>query len=167
MSRAVRKGREATGACKFSAMLRITDPAPRLRSRGDLMNRRPEEALRAYVAAFETLDPDAVASFYHLPCVFVGPPGVTVVADASAARGMARALIEHARGQGYRRTEIRALETRALAESLASATGVFVRFGSEGKEISRFGFAYTLLREAAVGWRIVVAVAHDAPSDLT
>jgi hypothetical protein len=115
------------------------------------------------VRAFETLDPDAVVSFYHLPCMFIGPPGVTLVSDSNAARGMASHLIEHARSQGYRRTEIYDLEVRTLAESLASISGVLARFNSNEEEISRFGFAYTMRKDAA-GWKIVVAVAHDVSS---
>ena len=125
------------------------------------MNLQPDEALREYVRAFERLDPDAVASFYHLPCMFLGPPGVTVVSDPAAARGVASHLIEHARSQGYRRTEIQELETRTLAESLASISGVFTRFNSEEEEIGRFGFSYIMRRDAE-GWRILLAAAFDA-----
>lgn len=130
------------------------------------MNDNPEEALRTYVKAFESLDPDAVVSFYHLPCMFITPMGVTLVSDADAARGVASKLLDHARSQDYRRTEFLALDVEMLGQRLALLSGTFARFNSKGEEISRFGFAYTMHRDGA-GWRIVVAVAHDAPAAQT
>jgi len=129
---------------------------------GDTMNVQPEESLRAYVRAFESLDPVALASFYSFPCMFIGPPGVTVVSDSNTAHGMASFLIEHARSQDYRHTEIHDLVIRELGQNLASAFGVFVRFNSNEQEINRFGFAYTLQREEDQ-WKIRVAIAHEVP----
>lgn len=126
------------------------------------MSASPEETLRAYVRAFESLDPDAVVPFYRLPCTFVAPHGVSVVSDAEAARALAGALVAHARSQGYRRTEIVGLETRRLAESIASLSGTFVRHRADDAEIGRFGFTYTMWRSGEE-WKIVVAMAHDAP----
>ena len=127
------------------------------------MNRTPEETLRSYVSAFETLSPDAMVPFYLLPCMFIAPQGVTVVGDAGAARALASKLIEHARSQGYKRTEIVDLQARRLSESLASLSGVFVRLGAGGEEIGRFGFSYILVR-GGEDWRITVALAHEAPT---
>lgn len=92
--------------------------------------------------------------------MFIAPPGVTVVSDANTARAMASRLIEHARSQGYRRSEILDLDLRTLGESLASVSGVFVRFNSNEEEISRFGFAYTMRKDSG-RWGIVVALAHE------
>lgn len=115
------------------------------------------------MGAFETLDADAVVPFYHSPCMFISPLGVIQVSDSSAARGVASHLIEHARSQGYRRTKIHDLEVRTLAEGLASISGVFSRFNANEEELGRFGFAYTM-RNGPAGWKIVVAMAYDAPS---
>jgi len=94
--------------------------------------------------------------------MFIAPFGVSLATDADAARHTACALIGHARSQGYRRTEIRQLHVRALASNLASLSGVFVRLGVGDHEIGRFGFSY-VMRDDGTGWRIVVAMAHDAP----
>ena len=75
---------------------------------------------------------------------------------------MASRLIEQARSQGYRRSEILDLDLRTLGEHLASVTGVFVRLNGSEEEISRFGFAY-IMRKDAGKWRIVVALAHEVP----
>ena len=130
---------------------------------GEALNAKPEVTLEAYVRAFESLDPDAIVPFYRLPCMFIAATDVTIVLDAAVARGVAAKLIEHARSQDYRRTEILNLEVKTLAERLASLSGVFARCNSSGEEISRFGFVYTMLR-ADTGWQIVVAIAHAAPS---
>ncbi len=125
------------------------------------MKEKPEDALRAYVRAFETLDPDAIARFYHRPCMFIAPPGASLASDSDAARAVAARLVEHARSEGYRRTEVLNLKVKRLADSLASLTGVFVRYSAADEEISRFGFGYTLWHDGT-SWRIVVAMAHDA-----
>lgn len=125
----------------------------------------PVEALRAYVKAFETLNPEAVVPFYHSPCIFIAPFGVSVAIDATAAYLTASALIDHARSQGYRRTEITQLHKRTLGSNLVSLSGVFVRYGSYDKEIGRFGFTY-IMREVGVEWRIVVAVASDIHNNM-
>lgn len=125
----------------------------------------PVEALRAYVTAFETLNPELVVPFYHSPCIFIAPFGVSVAIDATAAYLTASALIDHARSQGYHRTEITQLQKRTLASNLALLSGVFVRYGSNDKEIGRFGFTY-IMREVGVEWRIVVAVASDIHNNM-
>jgi hypothetical protein len=136
--------------------------APLVNAEAHSIARDPQEALHAYVRAFETLNPEAVISFYHAPCTFIAPFGVTVAADVEAARRIASALIEHARCQGYRRTDTSQLHTRTLASNLVLLSGVFVRFGATNQEIGRFGFTY-VMRDDGTGWRIVTAIAHDAP----
>ena len=125
-----------------------------------VLSQGPEDTLRAYVRAFETLEAEAVLPFYDSPCMFIAPFGVSLAGDGDAARHIAAALMEHARSQGYRRTEIRSLRVEGLAGNLAMLTGVFVRFDSKDAEVGRFGFTY-ILREGGAGWRIVVAVGHD------
>jgi hypothetical protein len=125
------------------------------------MTGTPAEMLHAYVRAFETLRGEHVVPFYELPCTFIRPDGVWVVQDAATALVLANHLIEHATAQGYRRTSVTGLGERALAPALAELTGVFVRHDASQAEIARFGFTY-IVRLGPDGWRIVVAVAHDA-----
>lgn len=121
----------------------------------------PIEMLAAYVRAFETLNAEAVVPFYDLPCTFVRPDGAWVVQDEAAALVLVNHLVEHARSQGYHRTDISRLAVRTLAANLAELEGVFVRYDAAQEEIARFGFTY-IARRGDRGWRIVVAVAHDA-----
>jgi hypothetical protein len=125
-----------------------------------MTNTGPKEMLSEYVRAFETQEASAVAPFYQLPCTFIRPDGVWVVSDNATAMTLAAHLIDHARSQGYRRTETRDLEVRRLTSELAMMTGIFVRYNAAAEEIGRSGFTYLVRRDDGV-WRIVVAVAHD------
>jgi hypothetical protein len=128
------------------------------------MTRTPLEMLTAYVRAFETLRAEAVVPFYELPCTFIRPDGTWVVQDEATALALANHLIEHAKSQGYRRTELSEVTTRTLAPGLAELCGVFHRYDAADAEIARLGFTY-IVRGGSDGWRIVVAVAHDARTD--
>jgi hypothetical protein len=125
------------------------------------MTGTPAEMLRAYVGAFETLRGGHVVPFYELPCTFIRPDGVWVVQDEATALVLANHLIEQATAQGYCRTAVLGLAVRTLAPGLAEITGVFVRLDAADAEIARFGFTY-IVRQGPDGWRIVVAVAHEA-----
>ena len=126
-----------------------------------MMDTGPTEMLNDYVKAFETLEASAVTPFYQLPCTFIRPDGVWVVSDDATAATLAAHLIDHARSQGYRRTETRDLEVKRLAAELAMMTGGFVRYNAAAEEIGRSGFTYIVRRDNS-SWKIVVAIAHDA-----
>lgn len=120
----------------------------------------PLDMLQSYVRAFESLQGEQVVPFYDLPCTFIRPDGVWVVQDAATSLVLANHLIDHARSQGYHRTETVGAAARTLAPNLADLTGTFVRFNADGAEIARFGFTY-LVRLVDDAWKIVVAVAHE------
>lgn len=124
------------------------------------MSQDPESLLTSYVRAFESLDPQAVVPFFQLPCTFIRPDGTWLVSDPETAMVLVTHLIEHAKSQGYARTEVSGLATKRLAAQLALLTGVFVRHDATGVEIGRFGFTY-VVRGGEHGWQIVVAMAHD------
>jgi len=126
----------------------------------------PSEMLTAYVRAFETLHAEEVIPFYSLPCTFIRSDGAWVVQDEATALVLAGHLIEHAKRQGYRRTEVFELAIRALAPELVELSGVFVRYDASQSEIGRFGFTY-IVRGGFDRWKIVVAVAHDAGTEAT
>jgi hypothetical protein len=88
------------------------------------------------------------------------------VQDEAAALVLVAHLIEHAKSQGYRSTAVSELTMRTLAPELAELGGVFVRYDESGAQIARFGFTY-IVRGGSAGWRIVVALAHDARTETT
>jgi len=130
------------------------------------MTGTPSEMIDAYVRAFETLRGENVVPFYELPCTFIRPDGAWIVQDDATALVLANHLIEHAKSQGYHRTEVSGLMSRALAPGLAELTGDFIRYDASQSEIARFGFTY-IVRSGADHWRIVVAVAHEASTVTT
>lgn len=128
------------------------------------MSQTPFKMLSTYVQAFESLQAKQVVPFYELPCTFIRPDGVWVVQDEATAFVLANHLIEHAKSQGYHKTEISDVTMRTLAAGLVELTGVFIRYGASQTEIARFGFTY-ILRAHSDTWKIVVAVAHDANTE--
>jgi hypothetical protein len=124
------------------------------------MTDTPEATLRAYIRAFETLDPEAALPFYHLPSMFIAPQGVFAAPDAGTVRALLAQFMGQLRAQSYRHTDVSDLEVCALSSELASCTGVFVRFNASGQEIARPGFTYTM-RNSGGSWKIVVAAVHD------
>lgn len=124
------------------------------------MTDNPESAFRAYVRAFEALDPEAVLAFYHLPSIFIAAQGVFVASDANTLRALMGQFMGQLRAQSYRRTEVSGLVVRALSAELASCAGVLVRFNARDQEIARPGFTYTM-RNSGGSWKIVAAVLHD------
>ena len=129
------------------------------------MGETPKEMLTAYVRAFEALRAEDLLPFYELPCTFIRPDGVWVVQDQATALVLASHLIEHAKSQGYHRTDVSRVTTRTLAPGLAELNGVFVRYDTRQAEVAGFGFTY-IVRDGSGGWRIVVAVAHDATPEI-
>ncbi len=133
-----------------------------LQTRDSPLDDGPENTLYDYVRAFESLDADRVMTFYHMPCIFIAPMGISLISNADAVRGMAMTLIEHARRQNYRRSAIQGLKVKRMADNIATLAGVFLRFDSSEQEITRFGFAYTMFHDGN-RWKIAVGVAHDPP----
>ena len=130
------------------------------------MTQTPKDMLAAYVRAFETLRAAEVVPFYDLPCTFLRPDGLWVVQDTASALVLVEHLIEHAKAQGYRRTEVSGLTVRTLGQGLVELSGVFLRRDTSGSEVGTFGFTY-ILRGGPDQWKIVVAVAHDARTETT
>jgi len=120
----------------------------------------PKNTLFAYLQAFENLDAELVLPFYHVPAMFVAPQGVFVFPDTNTARTLLTQVMGQLRSQSYLRTDVADLVVRQLSPSLASCAGVFVRIGTNGDEIARLGFTYTM-RSNAGSWQIVVALLHE------
>lgn len=126
------------------------------------MSESPEDTLRAYVTAFETLDVDAFLPYYSVPVVFIAHL-LPIVAESHIARMLASKLVADAKAADYRRTEILDLTTKTLTSTIAMLSGVFVRYNSSNGVIDRSGFTYTMHNDGT-RWKIVVAILHDPPS---
>lgn len=119
----------------------------------------PEAAFHAYMRVFDSLDPEAALPFYHLPSIFIAPQGVFLVPDTDTARTLLSQVMGQLRGQSYHRTEVAGLTVRQLSPALATCAGTIVRVNTNGEDIARLGFIYTMRNVGS--WRIVVAALHE------
>lgn len=120
-----------------------------------------QDTLNAYVRAFESLDVSRFAPYYHLPCQFISPAGVTAINDEAMLHAVLGFAAEQARSSGYVRTEeVGEIKERRLSSQLTELSGTYRRLNAANEEITRFGFTYTL-RETEQGWRIASAIIHD------
>ncbi len=119
----------------------------------------PEAAFHAYMRVFDSLDPEAALPFYHLPSIFIAPQGVFLVPDTDTARTLLSQVMGQLPGQSYHRPKVAGLTVRQLSPALATCAGTIVRVNTNGEDIARLGFIYTMRNVGS--WRIVVAALHE------
>ena len=128
-----------------------------------------KQTLEEYYRAFSTLSVQTILPYLNQPALLVGPLGAIPLPTPSAIEPIFGPVMEGLRGRGYARSELGSLEIRFLGADSALATGIAIRFRSDGEELERAGISY-LLRKTVDVWRLVVMVLHGAPSarpDLT
>jgi len=114
-----------------------------------------------YFQVFQTLRPEAVASFYHVPCMALSPQGVTVMTTSEEVRAFFRTMRTALQARHYARSERGALEVKLLSDQTALVSTRVKRYATDGKELEQFGATY-LVRKTDAGWKIVVTTIHDA-----
>jgi hypothetical protein len=68
--------------------------------------------------------------------------------------------MEGLRARGYGRSELSRPQVHLLSATASLATGVALRYKTDGQELERVGVTY-LLYKAESGWKIAVVVLHD------
>ena len=121
------------------------------------------QMLGEYYRAFSTLNVQAILPYLDEPALLVGPLGVITLPMPSAIEPIFGPVMEGLRTRGYARSELGSQEIRILSAQSAFATGIAVRFKSDGEELERAGISY-LLRKTNDAWKIVVMVLHGVPS---
>lgn len=115
-----------------------------------------------YARAFAAYDADAIAACYVVPCLFVrdGTP-VSVVTAEGLAESVAALLDLH---RAWDVQTVRPAEVAVLEHGPDHATArVDWRLGRSTSRMAwTFATSYTLVPDAD-GWRVAVAVTHDAP----
>ena len=119
------------------------------------------EVLYDYYAAFSSLDPEVIAPYFHEPCIFISPQGVTTALTRDDVKAVSRAIAESLRPRDYNKSELTALQIKRMSDSAALATGVAVRYKIDGDELERVGVTY-LFNKSDDRWKIAVTVIHDA-----
>ena len=113
-----------------------------------------------YFQVFQTLRPEAVASFYHVPCMAISPQGVAVMTTSEEVRAFFRTMRTALQARHYERSERGKLQVRLLSGQTALLSTRVVRYATGGKELEQFGATY-LFRKTEGGWKIAVITIHD------
>jgi ketosteroid isomerase-like protein len=125
---------------------------------------REEEAIAQtftnYIQTFETIDPHATLPYFHVPCIFIPPQGVRVLATAADVEALLTQVMEGLKARSYARSELTDLHVHQMSENTALVSVSRVRYKSDGQELERLGETYTL-RRTDDGWKIAVAMIHD------
>lgn len=119
------------------------------------------ELLYSYYIAFSSLDPEAIAPYFHEPCIFISPQGVTDAPAHDDLKDVLRAIAEGFRQRGYKRSELTALHVNKLSDGAILATGIAVRYKIDGDVLEQAGVTYVMYRSGNQ-WKIAVTVIHDA-----
>jgi ketosteroid isomerase-like protein len=125
---------------------------------------REEEALTQaftnYMQTFQTLDPHATLPYFHVPCMFIPPQGVRVLATAADVEALLTQVMEGLKARSYARSELIDLHVKQMSGNTGVVSVSRVRYATNGQELERLGETYTLRRTAG-GWQIAVAMMHD------
>ena len=130
---------------------------------------REEEAITQtfsnYVRTFQRLDPRAALPYFHVPCMFIPPQGVRVLATAADVEALLTQVMEGLKARNYARSELMDSHVKQMNENTALVSVSRIRYATDGQELERVGETYTLRRTEA-GWKIAVAMIHDPDSVL-
>ena len=113
-----------------------------------------------YIQTFQTLGPHATLPYFHVPCMFIPPQGVRVLATAADVEALLTQVMEGLKARSYARSELTDLHVHQMSENTALVSVSRVRYKSDGQELERLGETYTLRRTEG-GWKIAVAMIHD------
>ena len=113
-----------------------------------------------YVQTFQRLDPHATSSYFHVPCMFIPPQGVRILATAADIEALLAQIMQGLNARNYARSEITELHAHQMSENTALVSVSRVRYKTDGEELERLGETYTLRRTEG-GWKIAVAMIHD------
>jgi hypothetical protein len=126
---------------------------------------REEEAITRtftdYIETFQKLDPHVTLPYFHVPCMFISPQGVRALATAADVEALLTQVMEGLRARGYARSELSERHVKQMGDNIALVSVGRVRYATDGRELERFGETYTV-RNTEAGWKIVVAMIHDA-----
>jgi hypothetical protein len=119
-----------------------------------------------YRATFDTLDGDAVAGLWHVPCAIASSHAadaqgnVTWWHDDAPMRDNMRALCDVYRRGGYAKASFELLGLVPMGPHHAFADIAWVLQRADGSLLQAFRTGYQLIRSAN-GLRVLLCIAHD------
>jgi hypothetical protein len=102
------------------------------------------QTFASYVQRFQTLDPHATLPYCHVPCMFISPQGIRVMATAAEVTTLFTHIMEGLKARSYARSELTDLHVQQMSERTALVSVSRVRYTSDGQELERLGETYTL-----------------------
>ena len=122
--------------------------------RGEVLN-----TMQAYEEAWGRHDAAAVASFYYEPAMRVGQAGPVVRSTRKDQETFFSGFLQGLVGRGFERSEWVELDVRLLDAQTAIASGVAVRYKTDGEVLERVAVTYGL-RKTDAGWKIFLSTTH-------
>jgi hypothetical protein len=119
-----------------------------------------------YCATFDTLDGDAVADLWHVPCAIASShaadthAAVTWWHDDAPIRANMHALCKVYRDSGYAHARFELLSVTPIGPHHAFADVAWTLARTDGSLLQAFRTGYQLMRSAQ-GLRVLMCVAHD------
>jgi ketosteroid isomerase-like protein len=123
------------------------------------------ETFTNYVQTFQALDPHATLFYFHVPCMFIPPQGVRVLATPADVEALLTQIMAALKARSFGRSELTDLHVKQMSENAALVSVSRIRYATDGPELERVGETYTL-RRTADGWKIAVAMIHDPETTL-
>jgi len=105
--------------------------------------------------AFSTLELNACAPFFTLPCMFIGRQGTFAVANRDDLASVPGPVIEALRTKDYQRSEFLEPQFTTLTETTVLVRGMAVRYRASGTELERVPISY-LVHQTGAAWQIAV-----------
>jgi ketosteroid isomerase-like protein len=124
-----------------------------------------EGTLRAYEEAWSHHDAAAAASFYYVPSVRVTAGGPVVRATQEDQQMFFETFLPALVKSGYDRSKWESLEVRLLDPNTAIASGLTIRYRTDGSVFARLAVTYALYKTAD-GWKIFLSATHAPGSEL-
>jgi len=120
-----------------------------------------ERLFSEYGLAFDAFDAEAVALFYHCPCLMVnGEVTIALTSEGMILNNM-RALIEQHRSQRVGHASASVLRAENRAENLASVQVDWQIFAIDETLLWKFANTYDLA-DYGDGWKILASTTHAA-----
>lgn len=119
------------------------------------------QAFGAYAQAFNSLEPEKVEPFFHLPAMLMTSERVAVMLTNQDVIKVFEQLMDSLKKQDFKESKIiGSLKVIQLSNNQGQVAGIAKRFNRADEEIEHFGFTYTL-RKVETQWKIIAGVLHE------
>ena len=118
-----------------------------------------DHAFRDYNDVFSRGDLSGIGQHCNVPFVVISSQGVEVLPTMSEIEGFYGGILQDLRERGYSHSIRSELHVKLLEQTIAFASGVFVRHKTDGSELETIGATY-VLRKAEGEWKIAVVMGH-------